>query len=399
MTTDRSAGFGRTPSGFGARTDVGIVRTGNEDGYLARPPLFIVADGMGGHRAGEVASALVVRLIDESLPAGAAPTPSAIAMAMETANVAVWSEARERPDLAGMGTTCTIVVLDGPRAHVAHVGDSRAYLLRDGNLEQVTSDHTLIASMVREGILSDEDAQSDERRHIITRAIGAEQEVRIDLASHDLRPGDRLLLCSDGLSGQVDDVVIAQVLATEADPSRAVDRLVELANEAGGEDNVTVIVVDPDRLAGPDVADAANAATVIGAAPTTSPTSAPTVIAAPTTVAEPSPLPVVDRGGAGTSPAAPPVASATATPSPVRTRSRDGGPWRAVAAVLAVVLVVLLALAATGALGTSPAPSDVPPASAAPGGSVVPGVVGSGTLPPLASPVAPSGVQQETPAP
>jgi serine/threonine protein phosphatase PrpC len=414
VATDRAAGPSDTLPAFGARTDVGRVRTGNEDGYLARPPLFVVADGMGGHNAGEVASGLAVRLIDEALPVGVAPAPTSIASAIQAANAAVWSEARDRPDLAGMGTTCTIVVLDGPRAHVAHVGDSRAYLLRDGSLEQMTSDHTLIASMVREGLLTDEDAQSDERRHIITRAIGAERDVRIDLASRDLRAGDRLLLCSDGLSGQVADELIERVLAGEADPSVAVDRLVELANDAGGEDNVTVIVVDPDRLAVAAPGVDATATTLIGPAPSL--VAAPTVVAAPTTVAEPPDAPDGARAGPGTPapvrqrPAARTVAPA-ASPRAVRTSSRDGGRWRAITAVLAVVLVALLVVAATRGFGTSPAPSaavtqdprasrDVPAASASPGGSDVPGAAGSATPPPPGSLPAPSsGVDQATPPP
>ena len=147
-----------------------------------------------------------------------------------------------------MGTTCTVVLLDRAMT-VAHVGDSRAYRLRGERLEQLTDDHSLVATMVREGIIDPADAATDGRRNIITRALGAEDEVRVDVVTSDLAPGDRLLLCSDGLHGQVDDAAIASALRDEPDPAAAVNRLISLANAAGGEDNVTVIVIDPDMLA------------------------------------------------------------------------------------------------------------------------------------------------------
>jgi protein phosphatase len=141
------------------------------------------------------------------------------------------------------------MVVDGAIT-VAHVGDSRAYRLRGERLEQLTDDHSLVATMVRDGIMDPADAATDGRRNIITRALGAEDQVRVDLVTSDLAPGDRLLLCSDGLHGQVDDATIATVLRDEPDPAVAVDRLIALANAAGGEDNVTVIVIHPDMLAG-----------------------------------------------------------------------------------------------------------------------------------------------------
>jgi serine/threonine protein phosphatase PrpC len=362
-------------AGYAARSDVGLARTGNEDGFLARPPLFVVADGMGGHRAGEVASALAVRLVGEALPGPTAAVPTAIVAAVEAANAAVWSEARGSAELSGMGTTCTIAVVDGARAHIAHVGDSRAYLLRGDVLEQLTSDHTLIASMVREGILSDDDARDDDRRHIITRAVGAESEVRVDLSTHDLQPGDRLLLCSDGLSGQVDDAVISGVLAGEPDPGRAVDRLIDLANAAGGVDNVTAIVIDPDRLmAGP----AADRTTVIEADPQRGET---TVIG-----------PSIHLG---------PKASAPVPASPRVEPRRRTDRWRPVAFLLAAVLVGLLALAGARAfgpteVGSSPTPSLSPSPSVraptslpsdGPGqGTAVPGVGGDDSPSPAGRP-------------
>jgi protein phosphatase len=167
-----------------------------------------------------------------------------------------------------MGTTCTVVVVDAA-IHVAHVGDSRAYRYRDGLLVQLTDDHSLVASMVRQGIIAPADAMTDGRRNIITRALGAEEQVGVDVATADLAAGDRLLLCSDGLHGQVDDAVIAAVLRDELDPGLAADRLVGLANAAGGDDNVTVIVIDPDALvaAHAEEAPAGDAGATIGVSP------------------------------------------------------------------------------------------------------------------------------------
>jgi len=236
--------------GFAARSDVGRVRAGNEDRYLARPPLFAVADGMGGHRAGEVASALAIELLERTTLESGGSELDVIVDALERSNTAIRERARARRALAGMGTTCTVAVVTDGLVHVGHVGDSRAYRFRAGDLEQLTDDHSLVATMVRDGVLDPDEARNDARRNIITRALGAEDHVDVDVVSSDLASGDRIVLCSDGLSGQVRDDAIVAVLATESDPRRAVDRLVDLANEAGGDDNVTVIVIDPDRLSG-----------------------------------------------------------------------------------------------------------------------------------------------------
>ncbi|MFL5669207.1 MAG: Stp1/IreP family PP2C-type Ser/Thr phosphatase [Chloroflexota bacterium] len=235
--------------GYAARSDVGRTRTDNEDRFLAKPPLFAVADGMGGHQAGEVASGLAIELLDAI--AGRTPPPSEdeIVDTIERSNVAIRDGARSRADLAGMGTTCTVVVID-EAIHVAHVGDSRAYRFSDGRLVQLTDDHSLVASMVRDGVLSSAEALVDGRRNIITRALGADDEVRVDVVGAERRPGDRILVCTDGLHGQVDEAAIAGVLAEETDLRVAADRLIGLANAAGGDDNVTVIVIDPDALAG-----------------------------------------------------------------------------------------------------------------------------------------------------
>jgi protein phosphatase len=233
--------------GSAARSDIGRQRTGNEDRYLARPPVFAVADGMGGHQAGEVASGIAIDLLGEVADQATVTSADEIVEAIERANAAIRREARQRADLAGMGTTCTVALV-GSAIDVAHVGDSRAYLFRDQRLVQLTDDHSLVASMVREGLLDPSDAATDGRRNIITRALGAEDEVRVDRVTVDRAPGDRLLVSSDGLHGQVEDAAIAAVLRDERDPGAAADRLVALANAAGGDDNVTVIVVDLDAV-------------------------------------------------------------------------------------------------------------------------------------------------------
>lgn len=251
--------------GYAARSDVGLQRTGNEDRFLAMPPLFAVADGMGGHQAGEVASGLAIRLLEQTASQTPSPGAGDLVDTLERSNMAIREEARLRSDLAGMGTTCTVVVID-TGVHIAHVGDSRAYRFRDGQLVQLTDDHSLVASMVREGIIAPADAMTDGRRNIITRALGAEDQVRVDLVSADRVAGDRLLLCSDGLYGQVGDTEIAAVLQEE-DPGRAADRLIDLANAAGGDDNVTVIVIDPDGLVGSADGSAEDAAADVAEAP------------------------------------------------------------------------------------------------------------------------------------
>ena len=157
--------------GYAARSDIGLMRTGNEDGFLARPPVFAVADGMGGHQAGEVASGLAIDLLADAAERTPTPSLDEVVTTIETSNAAIRREARSRADLSGMGTTCTVIVVDAA-IHVAHVGDSRAYRLRDDELVQLTDDHSLVATLVREGIMAPADALTDGRRNIITRALG-----------------------------------------------------------------------------------------------------------------------------------------------------------------------------------------------------------------------------------
>lgn len=237
----------------GVQTDVGRVRQRNEDSYLLEEPIYAVADGMGGHIAGDVASATAVDVISDGIRSGRPKDGSALADLVGRANAAIWEKARSDPALRGMGTTCTLVMIDGDVAHIAHVGDSRAYLLRDGSLRQLTEDHTLVERMVREGRLSAEEAATHPQRSIITRTLGVEARVQVDVLEEQLQPGDRILITSDGLTSMVDGGEIAAVLGDGDDPQRAADRLVEMANAAGGEDNVTVLVlhVHEDGAPGP----------------------------------------------------------------------------------------------------------------------------------------------------
>ena len=240
-----------------AATDVGRVRDGNEDSYFAGTTVFAVADGMGGHQAGEVASRTALQPISEldgQMFASAEDAQEALVDAITQANAAVVAEGSADPELSGMGTTLTAVIVRDGRLHLAHVGDSRAYLLREREtISQLTTDHTLVEQLVRDGRLSREEAATHPQRSVITRAIGVEREVQVDsLPPIELQPGDQVLLCSDGLTGPVGDADIARLLEPDADGEAVCRRLVEAANDAGGPDNITVVLlrVEGSRDAG-----------------------------------------------------------------------------------------------------------------------------------------------------
>jgi len=228
----------------GATSDVGLVRDANEDSYLIDRPLYAVADGMGGHLAGDVASSTAVRVISEQASAASSSDPESLVQIVTAANSAIYEKARADSGLRGMGTTCTLALVDGGRALIAHVGDSRAYLLSDGELEQLTEDHTLVSRMVREGKIHPDEAQHHPQRSIITRALGVDSEVEVDLLDIELHLGDRLLICSDGLSSVVGKDTIQTTLQEVSDPQEAAERLVAQANDAGGDDNITVIILE-----------------------------------------------------------------------------------------------------------------------------------------------------------
>ena len=300
----------------GAATDVGRVRTNNEDQLLVTDTLFAVADGMGGHAAGEVASLTAV----EALKAAFERDRSAdgLADALRAANRAVWQRASEQPELRGMGTTATATALvtdDGEELlAVANVGDSRAYLLRDGELDQISEDHSLPEEMVRRGELAPEDAAMHPQRHILTRVLGMDNEIEVDCFRIVPYRGDRILLASDGLTNEVSDDQIASILRRLADPEEAARELVRQAKENGGSDNITVVVVDV--IDDDDRAEAASAA--LASAP--APSSAGRVVH---TAAD-------DDGGARTP-------SEERPPAPVRGRRVTG---RVIAFLTVLVLLV-----------------------------------------------------------
>src|SRR6476659_9183711 len=225
----------------GASTDTGQVRDGNEDSYLVdrRLELFAVADGMGGHRAGEIASATALDGLKLAVTEG---TP--VADAVGRANTAVWDKAAGDTELAGMGTTLTAAIFDQGALTIAHVGDSRAYLLRGDRLERLTTDHSLVEELIRDGKLTEEQAAVHPQRSIITRALGVDSSVEVDVYSLVLQGGDRVIICSDGLTSMVRPAAIGEILREHADPTAAANALVDAANAAGGEDNITVVVLD-----------------------------------------------------------------------------------------------------------------------------------------------------------
>jgi protein phosphatase len=227
----------------GVKTDVGRVREGNQDSYLVEAPLFAVADGMGGHLAGDVASATAIEALHNRLSRSEV-SPEDLEEAIKIANEEIRSKAGSDPSLSGMGTTCTVLAVDGSTGYVAHVGDSRAYLYRSGELTQLTEDHTLVQRLVQEGRLSEEEAEHHPQRSIITRALGIEDTLEVDSMILELNDGDRVLMCSDGLTSMLNHQAIEQVLREEGEPQAAADRLVDLANDRGGEDNITVLLVD-----------------------------------------------------------------------------------------------------------------------------------------------------------
>jgi PPM family protein phosphatase len=231
-----------------AGSDVGRARSGNEDSYFCGRTVFAVADGLGGHQGGEVASAAAVAplaALDGRELATPAEAAEALAAAIQEANSAILDRAAGDPSLWGMGTTMTAaaVTADG-HLQLAHVGDSRAYLLRDGALEQLTTDHTVVAELVRRGRLTPELAAIHPERSILTRAVGLDARIPVDTPDPlDLRPGDQCLLCSDGLTEAVPDPTIAELLSANEDGDTACRSLIDAANEAGGPDNITVVLV------------------------------------------------------------------------------------------------------------------------------------------------------------
>ncbi len=236
MSADR-----RRPTA-GAYSHAGLVRSVNEDSVLADAPLYAVADGLGGHEAGEVASKLALRALLHNAPRRA--DAKGLARAARAANAEVIEAAAAGRGREGMGTTLTAAMVQGTTIAIAHVGDSRAYLLEGGKLARITEDHSLVADMVRAGSLDEEGARWHPNRSVITRALGTDPNMVADVYEVTASPGDRLLLCTDGLHGMIDDGEIERLLGSGMDPETTARALVDAALEAGGQDNVSVVVVD-----------------------------------------------------------------------------------------------------------------------------------------------------------
>ncbi len=236
-------------------TDVGRRRERNQDNVAHQVPtdaqvldekgaLFIVCDGMGGHAAGEVASELGVKTIrEEYYNTPGSDVITSLATAVERANTTIFEHASEHPELNGMGTTCVALVIAGGRAFVVNIGDSRAYIIRNSKMRQVTRDHSWVAEQVRVGLLTEEQARTHSHRNVITRSLGTQPNVTADLFVETMHNGDRVLLCSDGLHGYVDEHDIEQAVTSDDPPDTAVHSLIDMANNNGGPDNISAMLV------------------------------------------------------------------------------------------------------------------------------------------------------------
>jgi serine/threonine protein phosphatase PrpC len=277
------------------RTNTGRQRDANEDSYLAQSPVFAVADGMGGAQAGEVASRLAAESF-EAVERGDESPEAYLRAIAKTANARIHRLAESDSSRSGMGTTLTAALVEGEEVGFAHVGDSRAYLFRDGQLKLLTSDHSLVEELRRQGRLTDEQAEDHPQRSIITRALGPERDVEVDTMTYRARPGDVYLLCSDGLTTMVKEDRIGAILAGAETLDDAVDRLVEEANEAGGRDNITVVAF---RVAAEVPAEEEERLTLVGPAAEEAGLTAAGVEAARRQEAERAREPAVVGGAAG----------------------------------------------------------------------------------------------------
>ncbi len=233
----------------GVVSDVGKRRATNEDGYLVKNTVFAVADGMGGHSAGEVASAIALKTVKNNLRKIPDPEaiPELLTKSIEDANTAVFKKSEAKVEQRGMGTTLTIAVLSGKQFFFGHVGDSRAYLLRESKLSQLTEDHSYVAEMVKEGALSPQEAEVHPQRSVLTRALGVERKVQIDTSSLEIMLRDKILFCTDGLTAMLGNQDIEELLNNPDDPQVICQRLVDTANKRGGDDNITVILIEIDK--------------------------------------------------------------------------------------------------------------------------------------------------------
>ncbi|MGZ4334567.1 MAG: Stp1/IreP family PP2C-type Ser/Thr phosphatase [Gaiellaceae bacterium] len=243
---------------YAGRTDTGRRRRRNEDAYVLAPPLFAVADGMGGAQAGEVASKLAAAALEDTDP-GRLTGPERVASLIQEANRRVHERSSSDPSTSGMGTTMTVALVEDEGVVIGHVGDSRAYLVRDGRIEQITEDHSLVNELLKSGRLSAHEAETHPQRSVITRAVGTDPDVDVDSFTIDPRDGDVFLICSDGLTDMVDDAGILETVERYGDNlDRVTKQLVAAANRGGGEDNITVVAFSiGSRDGGGDLGDTA----------------------------------------------------------------------------------------------------------------------------------------------
>jgi protein phosphatase len=339
------------------KTDTGRQRRDNEDSAFARSPLFVVADGMGGAQAGEVASRMAVEAFQRELSQQGS-AEERLADRAKDANRRIYEISRSEHELAGMGTTLTAVYLGDADLAIAHVGDSRAYLFRGGALSRLTHDHSLVEALVRAGKLTEEQAAEHPQRSIITRALGVDPEVEVDTWTYPARGGDVVLLCSDGLTSMISEERITAILSEESDLDRSGERLIEEANEAGGRDNITVVLFRLEDAGGESAGDAP---TVVGLKPGTTPDGEQAATAAGDSAGDragdrSATRPSISRSSGATMTAPPPTAGAQRTRPPrlARTQGRSTRPpggarprrsrrlAKPVAALAAVVIVLFL---------------------------------------------------------
>jgi protein phosphatase len=317
-------------------TDVGRQRSTNEDSLLVHPPYFAVADGMGGAKAGEVASQLAVQVLEEELEAHPGEAPEAqLARTLQEANTRIFELSTDDESRRGMGTTVTAARVHDRDVSLGHVGDSRAYRLREGELEQLTRDHSLVAELQRSGQLSPEAAEHHPQRSIITRALGPEPDVEVDTYTVPGREGDVFLLCSDGLTGMISDDEMASILRRAGSLGEAADSLIRAANQSGGKDNITVVLFS----LGEDGDDGDDGEAADGG-PAPDETIAGGLSAAQVAAAE-------DKSERP--PATPPATPSTAAP-PVPPRPAGARPRRSGRAVARRTLKLLLGLAVVAAV-------------------------------------------------
>jgi PPM family protein phosphatase len=341
-----------------ALTDTGRQRRDNEDSMLARAPVFVVADGMGGAQAGEVASRIAIEAFERGLPDGGSPEER-LAGRMQEANLTIHELAAAERDRAGMGTTTTAAYLDDAHLAIAHVGDSRAYLFRDDELTRLTQDHSLVEELRRQGKLTPEEAAEHPQRSIITRALGPEATVLVDTSSVAVRAGDVLLLCSDGLTSMISEARIAEILRTTSDLEQAGRQLIDDANEAGGRDNITVVLFRLEDVAGElsaveaptVVAPVASAVTESSSSPSESASSAPSSSPAPSSPTQTATRPRSSTTSASARRTAPAPLARTQG-RPVEVRERRMPRFAKVLAGLAAALIVIFVIGGAGYLAS-----------------------------------------------